>query len=157
MIWRLGLLFFLFTVGAAACSAESLVSVQITPSKSDVKLGQDIVIRVRATNTSQTSVMVGEPPMFMEIYMENANGDPVQRTRSARISASSGLINRVLVPGETQETTEKMNDYFKIEKPGTYLIRVKYGYALSPSSPLASQPMSNPAALSNLIRVTVTN
>jgi hypothetical protein len=151
---RFWLLLLLFTVGATACSAASLVSVQISAPKNIVKLGENIVIEVRATNTSQTPVIVGNPPMYMEVYVENANGNSVPRIASARISASSGLIDAVLNPGEAQESETVINHFFNIKTAGTYLIRVKYGYSLLP--PLSSVPISNPAALSNLIRVTVT-
>jgi hypothetical protein len=124
-------------------------SIRISTPKDQVQIGEQVIVDIMLTNTSKQPCETSEDSRpvatHYKIDVTKGNGDSAaktqrQKTHEDGLVLGSGFLTYTWRPEETRSERITLNELYDLSAPGTYLVR-----------------LSNGSALSNLIRFTVSN
>jgi hypothetical protein len=156
-----GLLAFAAAALPQAAAAKQPFTLTLQAPKQPLKAGQRLLLRVKVTNTSDRSTLVGQNKGLVgirsvyRVHVRDQRGRPVPPRPPARGPRGKGVIihsgsvyirARNLKPGETFTDLVNVTDEYDLSQPGEYKIWV---------AELLGPRLSDGLVKSNVVTVTV--
>ena len=121
----------LAVMGAAQAQQKPLgFSVAIHSTRDTFNVGTPVVLAVRLTNISDSTVTVpmrqGHPFWLSSIQITDGEGKSVVK-KPTEHSGMWGGPSVFLAPGKSTENVITVPDFFDLSRPGTYHIELKFG------------------------------